>query len=91
MKLEKRTIMILMALLVFFGGVQKGEAKKSEEAETASIALIDFLENVSEEHKVFFTYNPTTLKGLELNPEEYQFTRFKPNYSPLGKSYQTRF
>ncbi|MBM1106908.1 TonB-dependent receptor [Aurantibacter crassamenti] len=38
-----------------------------------SVALADFLDDISETHKVFFTYNPVVISGANLNPEEYRF------------------
>ncbi|KSA13544.1 TonB-dependent Transducer [Maribacter dokdonensis DSW-8] len=37
------------------------------------ITLSEFLNEISEKHEVYFTYNPTLVSTTSLNPEEYKF------------------
>ncbi|SIR16350.1 iron complex outermembrane recepter protein [Maribacter ulvicola] len=38
-----------------------------------NVTLSEFLNEVSEKHEVFFTYNPALVSSTSLNPEEYKF------------------
>jgi iron complex outermembrane receptor protein len=37
------------------------------------VTLSEFLNEISEKHEVFFTYNPNLVSSTSLNPEEYEF------------------
>ena len=70
--------MLFLAALIF--GVTNINAAKKNKASVAvkTVALADFLDDISEAHEVFFTYNPAVISGSLLNPEEYK-------YNSLGK------
>lgn len=54
----------LLGLLIFFGTFQLKAVENGEVIESAeTIALSDFLNEISEKHEVFFTYNPNLLSG----------------------------
>ncbi|MEL6919157.1 MAG: carboxypeptidase-like regulatory domain-containing protein, partial [Bacteroidota bacterium] len=70
----------LLPILLLFLGVYGSKAANGLDAsvEAKTMALTDFLTDLSEKHKVFFTYNPGLLSGTNLNPKEYR-------YNALGK------
>ncbi len=68
---------LFMAVL-FLGFTVNAAEKKDATAASKSVALADFLNEISEAHEVFFTYNPVVISGANLNPEEY-------HYNSLGK------
>ncbi len=94
-----KRIMNMLLLAFLFIGMMANAAKKEEAFEADKIVpLADFLNDISEAHDVFFTYNPNVISGANLNPEEYKYnsigriinklenkTKFKFEY--LGNKY----
>ncbi|MGB5821611.1 MAG: TonB-dependent receptor [Saonia sp.] len=68
---KQRFTMLLFLLL--FSGISESIAANgsSNFAESKTMALTDFLADLSEKHEVFFTYNPGLLSGTNLDPKEY--------------------
>lgn len=74
----KRIMNTLFLAFLFLGMSANAAEKKDAIDADKTVALADFLNDVSEAHEVFFTYNPTVISGANLNPEEYK-------YDSLGK------
>lgn len=62
----------LLLFLLLFSGVSESKAADDLTA-SKTIALTEFLTDLSERHEVFFTYNPGLLSGTNLDPEEYRY------------------
>lgn len=80
-----KKILKMLLLAFLFIGITKVQALEKNEttATNKTVALADFLNDVSEKHEVFFTYNPTVISGAHLNPEEYQYTNLRKIISKL--------
>lgn len=63
---------LFMAFLMIGMTANAAEKNKALVAEK-TVALADFLNDISEAHEVYFTYNPVVISGANLNPEEYRF------------------
>ena len=74
----KRIMTTLFLAFLFLGMTTNAAEKKDALAAEKNVALADFLNDISEAHEVFFTYNPNVISGANLNPEEYR-------YNTLGK------
>ncbi len=74
----KKMMNMLFVAFLFLGLTANAAEKKDAIAADKTVALADFLNDISEAHEVFFTYNPKAISGANLNPEEYR-------YSTLGK------
>lgn len=68
-----KKIMNLLFLAFLTIGMTVNAAEKEEVSADKTVALADFLNDISEAHEVFFTYNPKVISGANLNPEEYRF------------------
>ncbi|WRI30880.1 TonB-dependent receptor [Maribacter sp. BPC-D8] len=60
---------LLLAVMLFSSITSATAANELKE----NVTLSDFLNEISEKHEVFFTYNPTLVSSTSLNPEEYKF------------------
>ncbi|WP_282050778.1 TonB-dependent receptor [Maribacter aquivivus] len=60
---------LLLAVMLFSSITSPTAANELKE----NVTLGDFLNEISEKHEVFFTYNPTLVSSTSLNPEEYKF------------------
>ena len=81
---EKQIFRVLVCLLFLLGGMQiqaKDVLSNLNKIETTT--LTNFLNTVSKEHKVFFTYDPSSLEGVNLNPEHYNFKKLEKILSKL--------
>jgi len=65
----KKIMKVLFAVLLFTSSMSM---KASDELKE-KVTLSEFLNEISEKHEVFFTYNPTLVSTTSLNPEEYKF------------------
>lgn len=57
---------MLPTIILFIGIIGTGMAK--DNILEKNITLSEFLNDISERHDVFFTYNPTVLSGALLDP-----------------------
>lgn len=73
-----RIMKTLFLAFLFIGITAIAAEKKDAIAANKTVALADFLNEISEAHEVFFTYNPVVISGANLDPEEY-------HYNSLGK------
>lgn len=64
-----RLMKMLLAVLLFSSSMSMIAADELKR----EVTLCEFLNEVSEKHEVFFTYNPTLVEKTSLNPEEYKF------------------
>uniref|UniRef100_UPI0025C13A1E TonB-dependent receptor n=1 Tax=Maribacter sp. TaxID=1897614 RepID=UPI0025C13A1E len=60
---------LLLAVMLFSSITSATAANDLKE----NVTLSEFLNEISEKHEVFFTYNPTLVSSTSLNPEEYKF------------------
>ncbi len=60
---------LLLAVMLFSSITSVTAANELKE----NVTLSEFLNEISEKHEVFFTYNPTLVSSTSLNPEEYKF------------------
>ncbi|WP_299799462.1 TonB-dependent receptor [uncultured Maribacter sp.] len=60
---------LLLAVMLFSSITSATAANEIKE----NVTLSEFLNEISEKHEVFFTYNPTLVSSTSLNPEEYKF------------------
>jgi iron complex outermembrane receptor protein len=60
---------LLLAVMLFSSITSATAANELKE----NVTLSEFLNEISEKHEVFFTYNPTLVSSTSLNPEEYKF------------------
>lgn len=60
---------LLFATLLCTSSISLMASEKLKE----KITLSEFLNEISEKHEVYFTYNPTLVSTTSLNPEEYKF------------------
>ena len=60
---------LLFATLLCTSSISMMASEKLKE----KITLSEFLNEISEKHEVYFTYNPTLVSSTSLNPEEYKF------------------
>lgn len=60
---------LLFATLLCTSSISMIASEKLKE----KITLSEFLNEISEKHEVYFTYNPTLVSSTSLNPEEYKF------------------
>ncbi|WP_405415006.1 TonB-dependent receptor [Maribacter sp. Asnod1-A12] len=60
---------LLLAVMLFSSITSVTAANELKE----NVTLSEFLNEVSEKHEVFFTYNPALVSNTSLNPEEYKF------------------
>ena len=60
---------LLFATLLCTSSISMMASEKLKE----KITLSEFLNEISEKHEVYFTYNPTLVSTTSLNPEEYKF------------------
>ncbi len=60
---------LLLATLLCTSSISMMASEKLKE----KITLSEFLNEISEKHEVYFTYNPTLVSTTSLNPEEYKF------------------
>ncbi|SDS53827.1 iron complex outermembrane recepter protein [Maribacter dokdonensis] len=60
---------LLFATLLCTSSISMIASEKLKE----KITLSEFLNEISEKHEVYFTYNPTLVSTTSLNPEEYKF------------------
>ncbi|WP_300025346.1 TonB-dependent receptor [uncultured Maribacter sp.] len=60
---------LLLAVMLFSSITSAMAANDLKE----NVTLSEFLNEISEKHEVFFTYNPTLVSSTSLNPEEYKF------------------
>ncbi|MFS4492000.1 TonB-dependent receptor [Maribacter sp. 2308TA10-17] len=74
----KRIMNTLFLAFLLLGITVNAAEKKDALVADKTVALADFLNDISEAHEVFFTYNPMVISGANLNPEEYR-------YNSLGK------
>jgi len=65
----KKLMRMLIAVLLFTSSMSM---KASDELKE-KVTLSEFLNEISEKHEVYFTYNPTLVSNTSLNPEEYKF------------------
>lgn len=65
----KELMRMLIAVLLFTSSMSM---KASDELKE-KVTLSEFLNEISEKHEVYFTYNPTLVSNTSLNPEEYKF------------------
>ncbi len=75
---RKKLMNTLFLAFLFIGMTTIAAEKKDAIDADKTVALADFLTDISEAHEVFFTYNPIVISGANLNPEEYR-------YDNLGK------
>ncbi len=69
-----RIMKTLLVALLFFGIANLSAADKMNLAKVdKTVALADFLNDISEKHEVFFTYNPSLISGALLDPAEYEY------------------
>ena len=68
-----KKVMNLLFLAFLTIGMTVNAAEKEEVSADKTVALAEFLNDISEAHEVFFTYNPKVISGANLNPEEYRF------------------
>ncbi len=67
--LKKQLKTILLSSLIALYSIQIYATKTS----LNSITLSEFLNTISSEHEVYFTYNPAIVSNTKLNPEEYRY------------------
>ncbi len=60
---------LLLAVMLFSSITSVTAANELKE----NVTLSEFLNEISEKHEVFFTYNPALVSSTSLNPEEYKF------------------
>ncbi len=60
---------LLLAVMLFSSITSVTAANELKE----NVTLSEFLNEISEKHEVFFTYNPTLVSSTSLNPDEYKF------------------
>lgn len=60
---------LLLAVMLFSSITSVTAANELKE----NVTLSEFLNEISEKHEVFFTYNPALVSNTSLNPEEYKF------------------
>jgi len=89
--MNQKKIIKTLFLAVFLFGITKSNAKHKTKAFTTneSVALADFLNEISEKHKVFFTYNSDLISEENLNPNEYNYDKLNKIISKLER--KTRF
>ena len=96
--IAKLTIRLLLLITISFGSIQVVKASEVEAEKNKSILLANFLENLSEKHEVFFTYNPEDIYNTRLNPRNYNFEtlnriikkleqKTRLNFEHLGNNY----
>lgn len=75
-----KQIMKMLTLAFLFIGTTTVYAAEKNEVITSerTMALADFLNDISKAHEVYFTYNPMIISGANLDPEDYR-------YNTLGK------
>ena len=69
----KRIMTTLIMAILMVGVTANAAEKKKALVAAKTVALADFLNDISEAHEVFFTYNPIVISGANLNPEDYRF------------------
>ena len=69
----KRIMNTLFLAFLMIGMTANAAEKNKALVAEKTVALADFLNDISEAHEVFFTYNPMVISGANLNPEEYRF------------------
>ncbi len=72
MKVKRILNMLLVAFLFVGMSTYAAEIKDASKV-SKTVALADFLSDISKEHEVYFTYNPVVISGANLNPEEYRY------------------
>jgi len=83
---EKRILTVVLLLFLVFGTLTTRAANSTGDfANSKNISLTDFLNDVSEKHKVFFTYNPALLSRAHLNPDEYNYSKLEKIINKLEK------
>ena len=63
-------LMKLLLAVMLFSSITSTMAANELKKE---VTLSEFLNEISEKHEVFFTYNPNLVSSTSLNPEEYEF------------------
>ncbi|MDP5231835.1 MAG: TonB-dependent receptor [Cellulophaga sp.] len=84
--MKKQTLKTMIFLLLCMGLSQISTANGTMDLEEVkTVALSDFLKEIGDKHKVFFTYNADLLTRSKLNPLEYQFTKLEAILTKLEK------
>ncbi|WP_082041690.1 TonB-dependent receptor [Lacinutrix sp. Hel_I_90] len=75
----KQTPRLFLLLFLFLGITNTYANTKNTETtrEDKSIPLAEFLDKLSEEYNVFFTYNPELVSGTILDPEKYDYNKLE--------------
>ncbi len=84
--MNNRKYLNMLPMMFLFFGVFNLNATANSMANNSVIAipLTDFLTDLSKNHKVFFTYNPTVVAGIKINLEEYQNSSLKEIITKLA-------
>ena len=84
--IRKQILKVMLFLFLCLGITQKISANKEGTNEAnKTISLSEFLNEIGEKHKVFFTYSPVLLTGSKLNPSEYQYAKLDLILNKLEK------
>ncbi len=74
--MKKQILKTTLFLFLCIGMLQSSAANSTSLAkETKTVYLSDFLKEIGDKHKVFFTYNTDLLTRSTLNPSEYQYAQ----------------
>tara|TARA_R110000796_G_scaffold35017_1_gene89980 strand:+ start:67610 stop:70804 length:3195 start_codon:yes stop_codon:yes gene_type:complete len=84
--IRKQILKVMLFLFLCLGISQKTSANIESTSEASkTVSLSEFLNEIGEKHKVFFTYSPVLLTGSKLNPSEYQYAKLDLILNKLEK------
>jgi len=76
--IQKQILKTMLFLLLCVGISPTSTANSNPTVEVLkTISLPDFLKEIGEKHKVFFTYNADLLTRSTLNPQDYQYSKLE--------------
>ena len=81
----RKHLLSLFLLLFLIGQTSVSATVYEEHPVKSKVELSDFLSNISEKYKVFFTYSPELLVGEKLDPTEYSYGTLKKILHQLEK------
>ncbi|WP_190810218.1 TonB-dependent receptor [Flagellimonas sp. S3867] len=82
---KRFNIRILLIICFCFIANNTLWAKNINEVDDQMISLTNFLVLISEEHQIFFTYNPNEISDKKLNPNEFDIAKLKKTLGKLEK------
>ncbi len=72
---HKQFVKMLLSVLLLLGATESKALEMMPEGTYETVTLSDFLTDISNKHKVFFTYNPSLVSKTLLNPSEYNYSK----------------